>query len=70
MCSFSKNQKKSTEDLSLMTLKNDARFKEKLTCDFKYDMRNLVNLHPTSEKSQNFTLMGYFCPNYMRFELK
>ena len=70
MCSFSKNQKKSTEDLSLMTLKNDARFKEKLTCGFKYDMRNLVNLHPTSEKSQNFTLMGYFCPNYMRFELK
>ena len=34
--------------------------KEKLACGFKYDMRNLVNFHP----------MGYFCPKYMRFELK
>ena len=28
-----------------MTLKNDAKFKEKRTCGFKYDMRNLVNFH-------------------------
>ena len=53
-----------------MTLKSDAKFKEKLTCGFKYDMRNLVNFHPTTQKSKNFTSMGYFCPNYMRFELK
>ena len=53
-----------------MTLKNDAKFKEKLTCGFKYDMRNLVNFHPTTQKSENFTSMGYFCPKYMRFELK
>ena len=53
-----------------MTLKSDAKFKEKLTCGFKYDMRNLVNFHPTTQKSKNFTLMGYFCPKYMRFELK
>ena len=26
-----------------MTLKRDAKFKEKLTCSFKYDMRNFVN---------------------------
>ena len=25
-----------------MTLKSDAKFKEKLTCGFKYDMWNLV----------------------------
>ena len=53
-----------------MTLKSDAKFKEKLTCGFKYDMRNLVNFHPTTQKSKNFTPMGYFCPKYMRFELK
>ena len=53
-----------------MTLKSDAKFKEKLTCGFKYDMRNLVNFHPTTQKSENFTSMGYFCPKYMRFELK
>ena len=44
--------------------------KEKLTCGFKFDMRNLVNFHPTTQKSENFTLMAYFCPQYMRFELK
>ena len=37
-----------------MTLKSDAKFKEKLTCGFKYDLRNLVNFHPTTQKSENF----------------
>ena len=32
-----------------MTLKSDAEFKEKLTCGFKYDMRNLVNFHPATQ---------------------
>ena len=53
-----------------MTLKSDAKFEEKLTLDSKKDIRNLVNFHPTTQKSKNFTLMGYFCPKYMRFELK
>ena len=53
-----------------MTLKSDAMFKEKLACGFKYDMRNLVNFNPTTQKSKNFTSMGCFCPKYMRFELK
>ena len=53
-----------------MTLKSDAKFKEKLTCGFKYDMRNFVNFHSTSQKSENFTSMGYFCPKYIRFEVK
>ena len=53
-----------------MTLKSDAKFKEKLTCGFKYDMRNFVNFHPTTQKSQNFTLIAYFCLKYTRFELK
>ena len=50
-----------------MTLKIDAKFKEKLTYDFKYGMRNLVNFHPTT---QNFFSMGYFRPKYSRFELQ
>ena len=53
-----------------MTLKSDAKFKEKLTCGFKYDMRNLMNFHPTTQKSENLTQMGYFCPKYMKFELQ
>ena len=53
-----------------MALKNDAKFKEKLNCGFKYDMRNLVNFLPTTQKSEYFTPRGYFSPMYMRFELK
>ena len=53
-----------------MTPKSDAKFKGKLTCDFKYDMRNLVNFHPTTQKSENFFSMDSFCPKYARFELQ
>ena len=53
-----------------MTLKSDAKFKKKLTCGFKYDMENLVNFHPATQKSENFTSMVFFCPKYMKFELK
>ena len=40
MISFSEEN---TEELSLMTLKSDAKYKEKLACGFKYDMKDLVN---------------------------
>ena len=53
-----------------MTLKSDAKYKERLTCGFKYDMRNLVNSYPTTQKSENFTSMSSFCPKYIKFELK
>ena len=42
--------------------KGDAKFKEKLTFGFKHDMRNLVNFHPTTPKSENFLSVGSFCP--------
>ena len=51
-----------------MTLKSDQKFKEKLTFDFRYNMRNLVNVQPTTEKAGNFTSMDSFCPKYL--ELK
>ena len=53
-----------------MTLKSDVKFQEKLTCGFKCDMRNLVNFHPTTQKSENLFSMGSFCPKYTRFELQ
>ena len=34
---------KSTEELCVMTMKNDAKFEEELTCQFKIGMRNLMN---------------------------
>ena len=29
-----------------------------------------VTFHPTIQKYKNFFSMGYFCPKYMRFDLK
>ena len=53
-----------------MTLNSDAKFKKKLTFGFKYDMRNLMNFTPTTQKFENFVSFGSFCPKYIRFELK
>ena len=49
---------------TVMILKSDAKFKEKLTYSFKHDIRNLVNFHPTTQKFENFTSRGCFCPKY------
>ena len=36
-----------------MTLKGDAKFKGKLICGLKKDVRNLVNFYASSHKSEN-----------------
>ena len=41
-----------------MTLKGDAKFKGKLTCGLKNDIRNLVNFHASSQKSGNLNFDG------------
>ena len=41
-----------------MTLKGDAIFKEKLTGGLKNDIRNLVNFHVSSRKSDNLHFDG------------
>ena len=35
-----------------MTMRNDARFEEELTCRFKIDMRNQTNFDPSTQKSR------------------
>ena len=40
----------------VMTMKNDAKFEEDLTCQFKINIRNLTNFYPSTQKSQNFAL--------------
>ena len=47
---------KFTEELRVMRMKNDAKFEEDLTCQFKIDMRNLTNFDPSTRKSQKFEL--------------
>ena len=40
-----------TEELCVMTMKNNAKFEiEKLTCYFKTDMRNLINFDSSTQK--------------------
>ena len=47
---------KFTGELCVMRMKNDAKFEEDLTCQFKIDMRNLTNFDPSTRKSQKFEL--------------
>ena len=47
---------KFTEELCVMTMKNNTKFEEELTCQFKIDMRNLTNFDPSTRKSQKFAL--------------
>ena len=49
---------KSTEELSLITLKKYAKFEEKLTCRLGNDMRNLTNFHQSTWKCQNSDFDG------------
>ena len=39
-----------------MTLKNDGKSEEELTCRFKIDMKNLTNFDSNTRKSQKFAL--------------
>ena len=47
---------KPTVELCFMVMKKDAKFKKKLTCQFKVDMRNLTIFDPRTRKSQKFAL--------------
>ena len=47
---------KLTEELYATTVKNDAKTEEELTCQFKTDMRNLMNFDPIIRKSQKCAL--------------
>ena len=47
---------KLTGELCAMEMRNDAKFEEELTCQFKIDMRNLTNFGPSTGKSQKFAL--------------
>ena len=41
-----------------MTVKGDAKFKGKLSCGLKNDIRNLVNFQASSRKSENLHFDG------------
>ena len=39
-----------------MTMKNDAKIEEELTCQFKIDVMNLTNFDLSTRKSQKLAL--------------
>ena len=39
-----------------MTMKNDTKIEEELTCRFKIDMRNLTNFDGSTRKPKKFAL--------------
>ena len=39
-----------------MTLKNDAKFEEELTCHFKIDTRNFTNFDSSTRNSKKFAI--------------
>ena len=47
---------KFTEELCFVTMKNDAKFEEELTCHLKINMRNLTNFNSKTPKSKKFAL--------------
>ena len=47
---------KFTKELYVMTMKNDAKFEEQLTCPFKIDKRSLTNFDGSTQKSQTFAV--------------
>ena len=46
---------KFTEELCVMTMNNDAKCEEEMTCRFKIDMRNLTNFERSTWKSQKLS---------------
>ena len=59
--------KKISEKLCVMILKGNVKFKRKLTHGLKNDIRNLVNFHASSRKSEICTLIGSFFPKHIKF---
>ena len=47
---------KFTEDLCAMTMKNNSKCEEELTCHFKTDMRNLTNFDSNPRKCKKTAL--------------
>ena len=43
---------KSTEEFCVMTMKNDTKFEQELTCQLKIDIRNLINFDQSTQKSK------------------
>ena len=53
-----------------MTLKNDEKSEDVLTCRFKIDIRNLTNFDSRNQVSKIYALMDCFWPKHIMFEVR
>ena len=51
---------KFTEELCVITIENDEKCEEELTCQFKIDMRNLTNIDQSKNLKFNGLLLTKF----------
>ena len=56
---------KLTEELCVMTMKNDTKIEEELTFCFKIGMRNFTKCDPSTRKSKNFVFSLTPCDESM-----
>ena len=61
---------KFTEELCVMTMKNDTKIEEKLTSHFKIDMRNLTKFDPSVQKCKKLCFNGFLVTKIYMFELQ
>ena len=61
---------KFTEELCVMTMKNNAIFEEELAGHFKIDMRNLTNFDSSPPKSKKMLFNWLLWPKYLMFEIR
>ena len=61
---------KCTEELCVMTMRNDTKIEEELTCRFKTDMTNLTNLTRALKSLKNLRFNGLLVTKDIMFELK
>ena len=64
MCYFCRKyimfELKKYRGIRVITLKNNPKFEEQLTCALKNDMSNLANLDPTPKSFKICSLIGSF----------
>ena len=62
---------KFTEELCVMTMKNDTKTEEEMTCRFKIDMRNFTNFDLSTQKSlKNLLFNGLLVTKVCNFWAK
>ena len=54
----------------MQTRKNSVFGRFSRSGGLKYDMRNLVNFNPITQKSENISAMSFFCAKYTAFKLQ